>query len=451
MLARACVRTLLLSLSLGLGVAHAQSKPVDPATRAAARDLGSAGVKAYQDGDYATASEKLEKAYALLPMPSLGLWSARALAKQNKLVAASERYLEVGRLEVSGGDAEVQNQAKKDAAKEAAEIAPRIPSVIVQLRGANPDEVQVTLDNNVLPSALIGERRPTDPGVHRVTGRRGDAVVESQVNVTAGQTAVAVLNFTGQASAVPPTGTPPATGAPPEGTEPVTGQPGYDPNAQYQGQPQYGYQQPAPAVPKDLGIKGQLRFGLRLGVALPFGSTGNIGPAYTNQSMDSYVTRAVPIWLDLDYGLSRTFALGVSLAYAPLTLKPCVNCDDNSGGQVRFNVHGQVHLAPSSFVSPWFGFGVGYEYEFTSYDYGAETDTHSNAGFEYLSLHAGLDFRIVDAVQIAPFTSISFAQFADWSDDTEGLSTSGAVTDPRFHEWVMLGIKGTFNIKTRKK
>src|SRR5262245_41613860 len=109
MLARACVRTLLLSLSLGLGVAHAQSKSVDPATRAAARDLGSAGVKAYQEGDYATATEKLEKAYALLPMPSLGLWSARALAKQNKLVAASERYLEVGRLEVSGGDAEVQN------------------------------------------------------------------------------------------------------------------------------------------------------------------------------------------------------------------------------------------------------------------------------------------------------------------------------------------------------
>ena len=56
----------------------------DEAARAAARLLGTSGVEAFQNGQYAAATESLEKAYQVLRAPSLGLWSARALAKDGQ-------------------------------------------------------------------------------------------------------------------------------------------------------------------------------------------------------------------------------------------------------------------------------------------------------------------------------------------------------------------------------
>ena len=72
--------------------------------------LGYEGVAAYQKGDYVSARDKLERAYRVVRAPSLGLWSARALEKSGKLVEASERYLEVTRLEVKAGEAAVQQE-----------------------------------------------------------------------------------------------------------------------------------------------------------------------------------------------------------------------------------------------------------------------------------------------------------------------------------------------------
>src|SRR5689334_3893827 len=94
--------------------------------RAGARDLGPGGVEAYQGGNYTLATDKLGRAFEILRVPSLGLWSARALAKSGKLVEASERYLVVTRLDASG-DIAVQNQAKAEAATEREALLPKIP------------------------------------------------------------------------------------------------------------------------------------------------------------------------------------------------------------------------------------------------------------------------------------------------------------------------------------
>src|SRR5689334_22914684 len=97
------------------GAAFGQNE-ADSATRAAARSLGQAGVQAFQAGDFAAASTKLEKSYQMFPAPTVGLWSARALVKQGKLVEGSERYQQTMRLSVSGADMAVQKQAQADAA-----------------------------------------------------------------------------------------------------------------------------------------------------------------------------------------------------------------------------------------------------------------------------------------------------------------------------------------------
>src|SRR3954451_17395062 len=101
----------------------------DDSSRAEARKIGYAGVEAFQAGDFATARDRLETAYQLLQVPSLGLWSARALAKLGKLVEADARYAQVIGLPTSVGDEAIQEQARQDARNERAALARRIPSI----------------------------------------------------------------------------------------------------------------------------------------------------------------------------------------------------------------------------------------------------------------------------------------------------------------------------------
>ena len=186
----------------------ARAQTVDDATRAAARDLGKAGVEAYQAGDYVTATEKLEKAYRVLKAPSLGLWSARALVKVNRWVQASERYLEVTRLSVSSGDTTVQKQAQADARSELDALDPTIPGVVIVLEGATAAEVTVSLDRTAVPSDLLGERRRVDPGKHRIEVRRGEEIAAEDFEIASGETKTVPLRLA-------------ATGAAPVQAEPA--------------------------------------------------------------------------------------------------------------------------------------------------------------------------------------------------------------------------------------
>jgi hypothetical protein len=182
----------------------AAAQAVDDGTRRAARILGSAGVEAFEAQDYVTASDKLERAYSTLKAPSLGLWSARALTKLGKLLEASERYQEVVRLEIMGGERAVQLQAQADAATELERLSTQVPNLVVKLAGATADTTNVTIDDVPLATALIGERRPVNPGKHRVVGVSAGKTVKQDVTVAAGETKPVELSFTRQANVPQP-------------------------------------------------------------------------------------------------------------------------------------------------------------------------------------------------------------------------------------------------------
>jgi hypothetical protein len=190
------MRSLVVVCFLLLVAGSAGAQKVDDATRGAARTLGNDGVKAYQANDYTTALEKFDKAYTLVKAPSLGLWSARALVRLGRLVEASERYLEVTRLTVSGGDEAVQKQAQADARTELDALAPRIPSIVILIEGATPSEVTVTLHGVDLAPELVGERRPANPGHVVVVGRRGEEEVRAEANLVEGEQKTLRLAFT---------------------------------------------------------------------------------------------------------------------------------------------------------------------------------------------------------------------------------------------------------------
>jgi hypothetical protein len=183
----------------------------DAATRSTARKVALDGVAALQRGDAEQAMEKLEKAYRLFRVPSIALWSARALAKRGFLVEASERYQEASRLEAQQGEAAVQAQARKDAAAELEELTPRLPILTVSVEGANAGDVKLSLDSAVIPSALAGEERPVNPGEHRIVGVAGDEELSETVTLTEGQRQSVTLRFTKQQTAAAAVAPPPPT------------------------------------------------------------------------------------------------------------------------------------------------------------------------------------------------------------------------------------------------
>jgi hypothetical protein len=171
---------------------HAQQ--ADDGSRAAARSLGTSGVEAFQRGDYQGASDKLEKAYRVLRVPSIGLWSARALVKLGQLVHGSERYREVTQLENTAGQVTIQKQAQADAATELNALTPRLPSVLIEVEGGTAGLI-LSIDGATISSDLIGERRPVDPGPHVIGARRGEQHANAEVKLAEGESKTVSLHF----------------------------------------------------------------------------------------------------------------------------------------------------------------------------------------------------------------------------------------------------------------
>ena len=162
----------------------------------AARALGTDGVEAYQAGDYARATKQLESAYAVLRVPSLGLWSARALVKVGKLVEAADRYLEASQLPIDGGGAEqVQQAAVRDAQHEREDLIARIPTLTIRIEGVPPDAATCTLDGLELAPETLGEPTSVNPGTRRAACTHGGKQQKKVVTVAEGAQATIVLTF----------------------------------------------------------------------------------------------------------------------------------------------------------------------------------------------------------------------------------------------------------------
>ncbi|MBS2015647.1 MAG: hypothetical protein JST00_22355 [Deltaproteobacteria bacterium] len=181
-----CTFSLALACVAGSSRSYAQ-QPVDDASRAAARSLGYDGVRAYEAGDFEAASEKLERAYGVLRVPTIGLWSARSLVKRGRLVAASERFLEVSRLVLPDLEPEVHRKAQADAVQERAALMPRLAHLVVVVTSA-PEEATLTVDGQLVPLAIWGSDLPVDPGARHIEIASGARKETRDVQLAEGQT-----------------------------------------------------------------------------------------------------------------------------------------------------------------------------------------------------------------------------------------------------------------------
>ena len=187
-----------LALALG-GTAHAQQ--LDSVSREAATSLAVAGLEAYEAGSYDEALDKLEKSYTVARVPTLGLWSARTLYKLGRWREAEDRYREAIGLGVPDGDRETQQRALLDAQSELAALTPMIPNLVIEVEGAQLQQIELLIDGK--PASTSEALHRLDPGPHHVEGSTGDARQAVDLRLVPRDTRTILLRFAPQPSAPP--------------------------------------------------------------------------------------------------------------------------------------------------------------------------------------------------------------------------------------------------------
>lgn len=222
----ACAALLGAVLSLGVAPAVAHADPI-----ADAKDLFARGRELRTHGDCAGAVALFRKAYTLYPA---GLGSLRNIAECEEQIghyASSRRaWLELKRALLTENDPKYAGWSQ-DAEQAAARLEPKLATLTVDVTARTPEgtaaplrEVEVTLNGEELPAALLGTPLERDPGhyVVRAAGPNVQAPQESAVDLTAGVTRRASLTVVvsppGPADPIPDAGRPLPVSAPPEET-----------------------------------------------------------------------------------------------------------------------------------------------------------------------------------------------------------------------------------------
>jgi hypothetical protein len=214
---RALVLSLLLPCVSAPSIVLAQpAQTVSDGDKAAARELTIDGYASLERKDYADAEAKFARAYALYRAPTITLGLARAKAGLGRLIAAQELYNHLVREQLPPDATAAFVHAVADARTDLAALEPRIPSLIIEVRGA--EAPRVLLDGVAVPAAVLGIKRPVDPGRHVVRAVASRFLPrEVTVTVTEGKVETVTLDLMAA---------PPGTPDPPELAGFETGSPG---------------------------------------------------------------------------------------------------------------------------------------------------------------------------------------------------------------------------------
>ncbi|HEY3499860.1 MAG TPA: hypothetical protein VGK73_34455 [Polyangiaceae bacterium] len=156
-----------LFLVLALHAPDALSEPArgDPdGDVARAVELGRTGLRAYQNGNWLEAHDAFEGAERLSHSPVFLLYIARCKRNQGALLAARESY-EQAAAAVPASAPEPWLRAVEDAEREAAVVAARVPSVVIEVESNGSLPVELTLDGKPVAANVEIE---VDPGSHRL-------------------------------------------------------------------------------------------------------------------------------------------------------------------------------------------------------------------------------------------------------------------------------------------
>jgi hypothetical protein len=200
---------------------------------------------------------------------------------------------------------------------------------------------------------------------------------------------------------------------------------------------------PAPPAPRPTS---GVQLGARLGYSLPVGPFGTQADGLGSDISDQ-LTAVVPLAIDAGYIVGRWLYLGSSIAWAPgiapNTPGPCqtfgVGCFRQD---VQVLLDARVYMTPDARVTGWVSVDAGWELATFATTVGSSTVTATYSGPILFDGRIGFEVRS-QAVAVAPYLGVAVGEFL-----THGLDPSAAPVPTWIgtaaHEWITLGLRGTY-------
>ncbi len=180
------------ALVAALTVAASASAEPSPSELALARQLFSAASALETEGKWSAAAEKLREALSIKETPGLRYHLAHCEEQAGALVAASLEYARASELIAQGAQAPDVAQLLALADQR---LAAQIPRLSLRVP-ADVSGVSVVIDGHGIPSAVLGNAVPVDPGRHQVLARAPNRSDFSRtVMLEAGESRTLTLDF----------------------------------------------------------------------------------------------------------------------------------------------------------------------------------------------------------------------------------------------------------------
>jgi hypothetical protein len=135
----------------------------------------------------------------------------------------------------------------------------------------------------------------------------------------------------------------------------------------------------------------------------------------------------------------------LSLAAAMLLAAPRAYADADSG--LRLGLQGVYTILPEARFAPWAGVSVGYErLRYASATVSGKESEIGFRGFE-AGVQVGADDHLGSSFSVGPFAAFDVGQFQSQMTWVSGAGeTATDVAAKGVHEWLQLGIEGSFNL-----
>jgi hypothetical protein len=194
------------------------------------------------------------------------------------------------------------------------------------------------------------------------------------------------------------------------------------------------------AMPVSSGKESGFELGARLGWGFP------LGDASKDNALSDGISGQIPLQVDLGYRLNPQLFLGGYFMYGIAFVDECPSGADCSASDVRLGAQVTYHFTPiTEGNAGWIGGGLGYEWASSSVEAGGGESTVSFDGFEFFNIQGGYDFKVSDQFRVGPYGMFTLAQFSNASVEVPGFGEQeGDIEEKGLHEWLFVGVKGSF-------
>jgi hypothetical protein len=203
-----------------------------------------------------------------------------------------------------------------------------------------------------------------------------------------------------------------------------------------------------------IAASAQFSVGARLGLALP------MGDQYDGAALNDVVSVALPLQVEGMLQVAPQLGVGAYLGYAFAAGSSDQKdyCDlygfDCSNSVLRLGVKGEYALEEpvvGGGFATYLGASLGYEKASTKMEALGDWMKSWASGWE-LGLEAGANMKSSETATLGAFVNLSFGKYGKAGVDcsTSAISflcgTEGDITDTAMHEWLTVGVRGSFGL-----